>query len=439
MNIKQYLESVVAHIRSKEAKVYVEAELAKHMEHSKMAWMTKGYTETDAEDKAASEMGSPIELGKSLNKVHKPKIDWLLLSLFIGILFLSFLPILALHQPQYDYRFGHMIPLFLSNHILHIILGFVVAIGLMYFDYRKFAQWGYIFYGIASLFIIFLYVFHNTQINGEVMFEIGSLKLQVWMAIPLYFIAWSALFTKETFALWQGIVLVSLSFLLFSYIANLSALFIYSVLVGVLFMYSKFSRKQKVIVVGAMSTLLISYIIFMWLSYQNGIIENYQIARLLGYLNPLAYAEDAGYMYVLLSDLLQGAKWFGSGTSHTIPTAHTDLVFGHLIQSYGLALALGIVIILSLFVIRFIRISLMTKHSFGRLLIIGCITIFSTQFIYTVAMTLGVVPIVSLSLPFLSYGFMPTVLNSFLLGLVLSVYRRKNFIQDVSFSKLNAN
>ena len=439
MNIKQYLQSVVAHIRSKEAKVYVEAELAKHMEHSKMAWMTKGYTETDAEDKAASEMGSPIELGKSLNKVHKPKIDWLLLSLFIGILFLSFLPILALHQPQYESLYGYYFNTMIRNKILYIIIGIILAIALMYFDYRKFAQWGYIFYGIASLFIIFLYVFHNTQINGEVMFELGPIRYQMWMAIPLYCIAWAALFTKKTFTLWQAIVLLLLSIFLFSYIANLSVLFIYSVLVGVLFMYSKYSRKQKVIVVGAVVTLIISYIIFMWLSYQNGIIENYQIARLLGYLNPSDYAYNEGYMYVLLDNLLKGAKWFGSGTSHTIPTAHTDLVLGHLIQSYGLALALGLVLLLSLFVVRFIRISSMTKHSFGRLLIIGCITIFSTQFIYTVAMTLGVVPIVSLSLPFLSYGFMPTVLNSFLLGLVLSVYRRKNFIQDVSFSKLNAN
>ena len=75
MSIKEYLQSVIAHIRSKEAKSYVEAELANHMEHSKMSWMTKGYTEKEAEGKAASEMGSPTVLGKSLNEIHKPRID----------------------------------------------------------------------------------------------------------------------------------------------------------------------------------------------------------------------------------------------------------------------------------------------------------------------------------------------------------------------------
>lgn len=438
MGIKEYLQSVIAHIRSKEARSYVEAELANHMEHSKMSWMTKGYTEKEAEGKAASEMGNPTELGKSLNDIHKPKIDWLLLSLLIGILLLSFLPIVALNQPHYEYRYGHMIPAFLSNHVIHIILGFVVALGLMFLDYRKFAQLGYVFFGIASVFIIFLYGFYNVQINGRVMIQIGFISLKVWMAIPLYCIAWAALFSKKNFALWKAIVLVGLSFILLSLNADQSILLIYGALVGVLFMKSKFSKKQKSIVFGAVAALIISFIIFTWFSYQNGSIAKYQIDRLLGFLNPAGYAEGAGYMNVMLTDLLQGAKWFGAGTTYKLPEAHTDLVFGHLIQSYGLAVAIGIFIILSLVIVRFLHITSSVKDSFGRLIITGCITIFSTQFIYAIGMTVGLVPIVSISLPFFSYGFMPTVLNAFLIGLVLSVYRRKYFVQTLHVPKITS-
>ena len=435
MSINQYLQSVIAHIRSKEAKAYVEAELSNHMKHSKLSWMAKGYTEKEAEDKAASEMGSPSELGKSLNEIHKPKIDWLLLSLFIGILLLSFLPILALNQPHYEYRYGHMIPAFLSNHVIHIILGFVIALGLMFLDYRRFAQLGYVFFGIASLFIIFLYGFYNAQVNGKVMIQIGFISLKVWMAIPLYCIAWAALFSKQNFALWKAIVMMGISFILFSMNADLSILLIYGALVAVLFMKSKFSRKQKSIVIGAVAALIIGFIIFTWSSYQNGSIAKYQIDRLLGFLNPAGYADGAGYINVMLTDLLQGAKWFGPGTTYKLPEAHTDLVFGHLIQSYGLALAIGIFIILSLVMMRFLHVTASVKDSFGRLIITGCITIFSTQFIYAVGMTLGLVPIVSVSLPFFSYGFMPTVLNAFLIGLVLSVYRRKHFVQVLHVPK----
>lgn len=438
MSIKEYLQSVIAHIRSKEARSYVKAELANHMEHSKMSWMTKGYTEKEAEDKAASEMGSPTELGKSLNEIHKPKIDWLLLSLFIGILLLSFLPIIALNQPHYEYRYGHMFPSFIANHVIHIILGLIVAIGLMFLDYRKFAQSGYIFFGIASLFIIFLYSFYNAQTNGKVMIQFGFISLKVWMAIPLYCIAWAALFSKQNFALWKATVLVGISFILFSFNADLSILLIYGALVAVLFMKSKFSRKQKSIVAGTGATLIISFIMFTWFSYQNGDIAKYQLDRLLGFLNPSEYANGAGYMNLLLANLLQGAKWFGAGTTYTLPEAHTDLVFGHLIQSYGLALSIGIFIILSLVIVRFFHITASVKDSFGRLIITGCMTIFSTQFIYATVMTLGLVPVVSISLPFFSYGFMPTVLNAFLIGLVLSVYRRKHLVQVLSVPRVSS-
>ena len=207
---------------------------------------------------------------------------------------------------------------------------------------------------------------------------------------------------------------------------------------GVLFIKSKFSRKQKSIVVGAVVTLIISFIIFIWFSYRNGSISKYQIDRLLGFLNPADYAEGAGYMYLLLVDLLQGAKWFGAGTTYKLRDAHTDLVFGHLIQSYGIAVAVGIFIILSLVVMRFVIITSSVKDPFGRLIIIGCITIFSTQIIYAIGMTLGLFPLVSISLPFFSYGFMPTVLNAFLIGLVLSVYRRKHFVQTLHVTKISS-
>lgn len=73
-------------------------------------------------------------------------------------------------------------------------------------------------------------------------------------------------------------------------------------------------------------------------------------------------------------------------------------------------------------------ISLSIKEPFGKLLVIGGVTLFATQFIYSVGMTFGMLPIVSMALPFMSYGLMPIVLNAFIVGIALSVYRRKHWI-----------
>jgi cell division protein FtsW (lipid II flippase) len=71
------------------------------------------------------------------------------------------------------------------------------------------------------------------------------------------------------------------------------------------------------------------------------------------------------------------------------------------------------------------------KDRFGKQLILGVCSLLSIQFIYNVGMILGLLPIISMSLPFISYGLTPTVMNSLLIGIVLSVYRRKNLVLNV--------
>ena len=66
--------------------------------------------------------------------------------------------------------------------------------------------------------------------------------------------------------------------------------------------------------------------------------------------------------------------------------------------------------------------------SYGKLLLVGGMTLYVVQFIYNVGMILGLFPITSISLPFISYGLMPTLFNAFLMGVVLSVYRRKDLL-----------
>ena len=80
MAINQFLDAVTSQIRSKEAKSYVNAEISQHVANAKKAWMKKGFNESEAEAKAVQEMGSPVILGQSLNQLHKPKIDWLLVT-----------------------------------------------------------------------------------------------------------------------------------------------------------------------------------------------------------------------------------------------------------------------------------------------------------------------------------------------------------------------
>ena len=422
MKIKQFLEIVTSQIRSKQAKAYVSEELTQHILRSKKLWLQKGINEIEAEEKAIHEMGSPLTLGQSLDHIHKPKIDWLLISILCCTLLLSFLPLLTYKQEQYSSYID--LQTMIQNKVIFVILGLFLALAIMYADYRKLQRFSYLFYVAGIGFLSLLHFFSNTLINGEVMLSIGMLDLQIWMAIPLFLIAWAAIFARPSVKILQAMILFVISIISFASVANLSVLFMYVVLVGVLFSQSQVIPRVKLLVISATGILAIGVVIL-----TTSILHQYQLHRLYGYLNHQENAEGAGYMYLLLEEVIKNAAWFGSKTQVKIPGAHTDLVFGHLIQSYGYGLALIIVILLSVFVIRLCIISFSIKDSFGKLLVIGGVTLFSIQFIYTIGMSVGILPIVSMPLPFMSYGFMPTILNAFIVGIALSVYRRKSLIQ----------
>ncbi len=185
MKIDHFLKTVTAQIKSNEAKEYVKAELTQHIQKSKQSWIQKGYSELEAEEKAVQEMGSPITLGKSLNKLHKPKIDWLLISLLCATLLLGFLPIMALNQESYLAFFN--LSKMLQNKVIAIIIGYILAISMMFIDYRKLKRFGYLFYTIGAVLLIVLQLYSNEMINGEQMISFGIIEIQIWMAIPFFY------------------------------------------------------------------------------------------------------------------------------------------------------------------------------------------------------------------------------------------------------------
>ena len=155
---------------------------------------------------------------------------------------------------------------------------------------------------------------------------------------------------------------------------------------------------------------------------------SYRLNRWYGFLSPEKHAEGAGYLYLRLQQARSNAGWFGSKEPVYLPDLQTNLVLAGLIQHYGYVLSFVLVAFLSLIAVRIFIIALRIKDRYGRLLVTGGLTIFAVQFLYHTGMTFGLLPIVSMSLPFMSYGLMPTLLGAFIMGLALSVYRRENLI-----------
>lgn len=417
-----FLREVTKHIQSKEAKKYVRAELEYHLKEAKGMWQEKGFNNIEAENKAVEQMGSPIQIGQKLNKLHQPRIDWWMMSLIVIAMGLSFLPTLSLSGMEYN-ELHHLI----KNKIFYVIFGLVAVFGMMMIDYRKMKKMGWIFYFIGTLILLILFAgIGGLTINGEPLLKIGPFSIKSLMAIPFLFLAWASFLNDGRLKLWKLSILFLIPLLLFIGVGNIPVACIYLCMGLTMLWYSnEFDIKETLILTIVPIILGGLYLLFT--------IKEYQLNAFSAFLRPENYSTEGGYIYLRLKELITSAGWFGTaGMEEFVQLGHTDLVLVNLILDYGYLFAILLVFILSLFIVRMIIIAYRMKDQYAKLLLVGGITIYVVQFAYNVGMVFGIFPLTAISLPFISYGFMPIILNTLIMGIVLSVYRRRSFIRDFS-------
>lgn len=421
MQSEHFLNKVTAFIRSKEAQVHVYDELKRHIEHSKNAWLKKGYTPDEAERKAIDEMGSPSALGKSMDKIHRPKVDWLLISLVAILLGASFIPILTFDSTVI---FGaDMTNYFIRNKWLHLLCALLLIAALMYIDYRKLERFSLAIYLGALILLMILNYFPTAMVSGQSYLTVGPIQIQAWTVLPLLLIAWAGFFTQKKFKSWQLIILFVLPLWFILRAPNLTAALIYAGVVTILFYLSDYSLKSKILTSITVIGLIASAVFLMTPQ-----LHHYQLVRIYAFLNPESYATQEGYIYLAIKNALNEAGWFGAETIRYIPEGHTDFALVQLIQEFGYIAGIAVVTVLFAIAIRILWEAKQLTRSYGKMLVIGAVSFYCMQFGYSVAMILGWLPIIGLSLPFISYGFTSLLINSFVIGTALSVYRRKTFI-----------
>jgi rod shape determining protein RodA len=159
------------------------------------------------------------------------------------------------------------------------------------------------------------------------------------------------------------------------------------------------------------------------------VLRDYQKARLLTFISPEKDPLGAGY-HILQSKIALGSGGvFGKGLlqgtqSHLsfLPEKHTDFIFTMLAEELGLVGGLGLLGLYLLLLIYCFAISLRCRSHFGRLIGMGVSTSFFLNVFVNIAMVMGVVPVVGMPLPLVSYGGTAMLTTMFSFGLLLCVY-----------------
>lgn len=409
--IKEFIQHVKGHIRNKEAHEAVEKELTYHLAKSKQAWQEKGYNDADAEQQAVSEMGNATNLGVSLNQIHQPKIDWLLVIPFVLAAMCSFLPLLPAQLSFQD---------FIIRNVFIVIAGIAITVFLMRLDFRRLERYSMHMYVVACL--LFLIILNgNYTINGVIFFKVGPLGLKGWMTLPLFLFAFAGLFAKQKKSLLMLLILYFIGAFCYLRLPDISLFCTYSAIVATLFYASSFSRKQKLTITVAFSLLFAALISYLMLAP----LKSYQLERMQ---TIFTQGLEENSIVALSSTVMKHLAWFGTSTQPFASGAHTDFVLLTILQTYGIIAGVIVVCILGFIIYRIARALGYIHNEYGRLLIVGGLSFVTTQIVYHILMLFGIVPFMSMPLPFISHGVFPMLLGSVAIGLTLSIYRRKSYI-----------
>jgi len=160
----------------------------------------------------------------------------------------------------------------------------------------------------------------------------------------------------------------------------------------------------------------------------------YQRMRILIYLDPGADPRGAGYQIIQSKVAIGSGGLFGKGFLggtqtglHFLPAKHTDFIFSVCGEEFGFWGSALVLILFAIFLWRAVSIGDRARNRFGRFLAVGVAGIAGFQVLVNAGMTLGLMPVTGIPLPFVSYGGSSLLLFWILTGLLVNI--RRNWLE----------
>jgi rod shape determining protein RodA len=322
---------------------------------------------------------------------------------------------------------------YLKKQLIYLAAGIVLFIAVQFINYRKIERywWLFLIAGIVSLasVLMFGYEVHGSKSWIDLRFttvqpsEFSKIFMVICLAAVLS--KWKKekehriTFKKVIFSLAVALSFVAMVLLQPDYGTALIYLVVY---IGLLFI-SGANFLYVVSIVGMIAG-------GVFLAFNAGYIKQYQLDRILVLLKPEVYPDEgAGYnlfqskLAIGSGDLLGKGLFLGKQTNLSyVPEHHTDFIFSVIGEELGFLGAAVIIILLGIIVWRCFYIAARASDSFAALLGAGIGFIILSQVVINIGMTIGIMPIIGIPLPFLSSGGSNLISMLLGIGLVESIY-----------------
>ncbi|HXO17414.1 MAG TPA: rod shape-determining protein RodA, partial [Candidatus Dormibacteraeota bacterium] len=316
---------------------------------------------------------------------------------------------------------------------LYLLLGVPIMIGLSFVDYRSWQRWAPALYAVNLLLLLFILRGGHSAMGAQRWISLGPLgTFQPSEPAKLVIaIALAAVLCRGTYAnlqdLWKPLVTVGIPALLVLKQPDLgTSLVLLAILTVELFFglpklgdFGIYALGVLVVAAAALGT--------------NAVLKPFQRARLFVFLNPRADPQGSGYNLNQSKIAVGNGEWFGRGLYHGtqtqlnfVPEHSRDFIFTVLAEEWGFAGALTLLLLYAAVLYGGIRTMLAARDRFGFLLSAGLVGMLFFHVMINLGMTVGIMPITGIPLPFMSYGGSAMLTDFAAIGMLMNVYSQRD-------------
>jgi len=364
----------------------------------------------------------------SLDEVKKTKLDWALVTTVIIIITIGLVNIYSASSNNFEDAFSALI-----KQGIWVGFGLGIVFLQMFLDYRFFQRLSFIFYFLnlgALLLVPFMGVVRGGAKRwldlGFMNFQPSeTMKFATVLALAQFFHNREGVETMGYRRLFLPLLIVLVPFFLIVGQPDLGTS-LHLLITGV-FMILFIGVRKRVILFSIV--LMLASVPFAW-KYA---LKDYQKDRVLTFFNPMRDPKGKSFntiqaMIAVGSGQVSG-KGFKKGTQTQLdftPEKQTDFIFTVVAEEWGFLGACFLILAYLFLFFRCLMIAHEATEKFGALVCLGFVALLGSQVFINIGMVMGIVPVVGLPLPFLSYGGTSMLTCLVSIGMILNISYRKN-------------
>jgi rod shape determining protein RodA len=325
---------------------------------------------------------------------------------------------------------------YLKRQTLFVVLGVLAMVGIALIDYRRLESFTMLIYSGIVLSLLGVLAIGSHTKGSQRWFSLGPLQLQPSEFAVLAMILVVATYcSRRTEGLtWRDVsrvlILAGIPILLVVVQPDLGTAIIMTIVLLVMLAVAGLPGRILLMLILAAALVVV-------VALEAGFLHHYQIARLTSFIHqstnlPTSKQSDAIYTLQQAKDAIGSGGWLGKGLGQGaqtnlgyVPEQQTDFIFTAVGEQLGFVGATAVLGMLGLIAWRILRAARLARDPFGRLLCAGIFTFVAFSVFQNAGMTMGIMPITGIPLPFVSYGGTAVLCFFMAVGIALSVYARR--------------